>query len=415
MTFVFSNPRHHLDMMVPVARILEERAVPHRFVSLAELRGFPTPSLADRLPRADVRRAIPRHVRRDPSAGAGVGTSGGPGAVVRRAVRAVAWRAGLSPRLRWLMRGSELVVVPNDAAYPYGELAADLRARGVPFVLLQEGIRFPLPAEDAAGLAYGAGGAAAVCAWGEASAEHFRSIGVPAAAVRVTGNPRFDGVGPAAWRERGRALAAELGLAREPLLYLSNTIDDQGFCTTAEKMELFAGFVREAQPVLEREQRALVVKLHPREDTAAFRRVAADLSSGSPLPIHVLPLDAPLFAVLAMGRAAVVLASTVGLEALAFGLPLAVLAIPGHGHVFEYVARGAAAGLALGAIEGGLSRLLATEPRSGEERTRAGGAERSARPDDAPPPAEQFLERHMAHRGEAAARIADQIVMLRKS
>lgn len=395
-TFVFSNPRHHLEMMVPVARCLGERAVPYRFVSLAELRGFPTPSLAERLPGADVRRAIPLHVRRDPSFGAGVGTgagsSGGPGAMLRRLARAAVWRAGLAPRLRHLLRGTSVVVVPNDAAYPYDELAAELRRRRVPFVLLQEGIRFPLPTEDAAGNAYGAGGAAAVCAWGEASAEHFRAIGVPAGTVRVTGTPRYDDVAPAAWRDRGRALAKELGLEREPLLYLSNTIDDQGFCTTAAKMALFEGFVREAAPVLAREGRALVVKLHPREDTAAFRRAAAGFPG---VPIHVLPLEAPLFAVLAMGRAAVVLASTVGLEALAFGLPLAVLAIPGHGHVFEYVARGAAIGLVPGAIAGGLERLLAAV--------------------DAPAaaaPAAPFLERHLAHRGRAAARIADEIAAL---
>ena len=401
-TFVFSNPRHHLDAMVPVARRLRERAVPCRFVSLAELRGFPTPSLAERLPGAQVRRAIPRHVRRDPSAGAGVGARGGTGALLRRAARAAVWRAGLRPRLRWLLRGTHVAVVPNDAAYPYAELAADLRARRVPFVLLQEGVRFPLPTEDAAGLAYGKGGAAAVCAWGEASAEHFRAIGVPAASIHVTGTPRFDDVSPAAWRERSRALAAELGLAREPLLYLSNTIDDQGFCTTARKLALFAGFVREAAPVLQREGRALVVKLHPREDPAAFRRAAAAFPE---LPIHVLPLEAPLFAVLAMGRAAVVLASTVGLEALAFGLPLGVLAIPGHGHVFEYVARGAATGLAPGGIAEGVARLLATA-------TATAGATPATTATTAAPAAARFLERHMAHRGEAAARIADQIAAL---
>jgi hypothetical protein len=227
-----------------------------------------------------------------------------------------------------------------------------------------------------------------VCAWGEASAEHFRSIGVPAASIHVTGNPRFDGVSPEAWRDRGRALAAELGLPRAPLLYLSNTIDDQGFCTAAAKLALFETFVREAAPALARERRALVVKLHPREDGAAFRRAAAGLPG---VPIHVLPLEAPLFAVLAMGRAAVVLASTVGLEAIAFGLPLAVLALPGHGHVFEYVARGAAIGLDPGGIAEGVARLLAAAP---------------------PPAAGPFLERHLAHRGAAAAQIADQIAAL---
>jgi len=40
-----------------------------------------------------------------------------------------------------------------------------------------------------------------------------------------------------------------------------------------------------------------------------------------------------------------VLASTAGLEALLFGLPLAVLEIPGVGFVHDYVSSGAALGL----------------------------------------------------------------------
>jgi hypothetical protein len=372
-TFVFSNPRHHVDMMVPVARELSRRGTPYRFVSLAELRGFATPDLKAQLVAPQVTRAMPR-IRRDPSVGAGLGTSGGTGASVRRLAQLAVWHAALGPRMRWLLRGSDVVVVPNDAAFPYGELVHELR---VPFVLLQEGIRFPLPNEQAAGRPYGGGGAATVCAWGEASAEHFRTVG---AQVAITGNPRFDGVDPASWRDKGAELAKQLGVER-PLLYLSNTIDDQGFCTTDHKMQLFESFIRAAAPVAG----PIVVKLHAREDADAFRAVAARTGATA----HVLKEES-LFAVLAMGRAAVVLASTVGLEALAFGLPLAVLEIPSHGHVFEYVERGVAIPVRAADIAGGVRELL-------------------ARPLDAVKTS-AFLERHMAHRGHAAEQIADRII-----
>jgi hypothetical protein len=393
-TFVFSNPRHHLDMMVPVAKALGQRRVPCRFVSLAELRGFETPDLATRLPAIDVKRALPR-IRRDPSVGAELGAGGeGTGATVRKLLQRGLWQLALGPRLRWLLRESELVVVPNDAAFPYAELARQLGGAHVPFALMQEGIRFPLPTEQKAGAPYGGGGATAICAWGDASAAHFRSVGAPPTTIRVTGNPRLDDVDPAAWRERGQALANKLGFTRAPLLYLSNTIDDQGFVTTAEKMQLFERFCREAGPVAARDGRAIAVKLHAREDVAAFKDVAAKLTD-----VHVLG-DEPLFAVLAMGHAAVVLASTVGLEALVFGLPLAVLELPRHGHVFEYVTSGAAIGLRLDAIADGVTQLLA--PPSDRAASERDGK------------AKVFLEHHMANRGRAAARVADCLVELKQ-
>lgn len=386
-SFVYSNPRHHLEMMMPVARELGRRGFACRMVSLAELRGFATPA-ADGI---DVVRAIPAQIRKSPSVGASLGASGGAGSVVRRAAQVVVWRGALGPRLRWLLRDADAVVVPNDAAFPYGELAHALRARGVPFALLQEGIRFPLPSERAAGRAYGTGGAAAVCAWGEASADHFRHVGVPPASLRVTGNPRFDAIDPATFAALARELLARFGLdeRRRPLLYLSNPIDDQGFCSHDDKLALFERFLRDTAPALRERGRAVLVKLHPREDVAAFRAIAAR----APIAVHVID-DAPLFAVLAAGAAAVVLASTVGLEALVFGLPLGVLAIPGHGHVFDYVARGAAVGLDDRDLAGGVAGLL-----------------------DGTPPAAvaDYLERQLARRGRAAAAVADEITALGRS
>ncbi|HTE53099.1 MAG TPA: hypothetical protein VK698_19735 [Kofleriaceae bacterium] len=382
-SFVYSNPRHHAEMMAPVMAELVGRGVPCRAVSMAELRGFATGPLG--VDGVELHRAVPARLRKNPSMGASFGTGESRARSVRRAAQLAVWAGWLAPRLAWLTRGSDAIVVPNDAAFPYRELTRLARLTRTPLVLMQEGIRFPLPGVSDAD-AYGRAGAAVVCAWGEASAEYFRAQGAPPASIHVTGNPRFDRFDPAAWREQGRALLAELGIARPPLVYLSNPIDDQGFCTTRDKMELFRGFADGVADQLDAGDRHLLVKLHPREDVDAFRRAAAD--SRAAARTRVLADDA-LFAVLAGAGAAVVLASTVGLEALLFGRPLGVLEVPGAGFVFDYVQGGGARGLRLDAELGGaVGELLA-----------AGDAPTTG-------VTSLYLERHLAHRGSAAPRIA---------
>jgi len=391
-SFVYSNPRHHAEMMAPVMAELVGQGVPCRAVSMAELRGFATSPLP--VAGVDVRRAVPARLRKNPSLGASFGTAagGGRGRSVRRVAQLAVWAGWLAPRLAWLTRGSAVVVIPNDAVFPYRELAGLSRMTRTPFLLMQEGIRFPLPGvreEDA----YGRAGAAAICAWGEASAEYFRAQGAPPDTVHVTGNPRFDGFRPEAWQAEGEALLRTLGLARPPLLYLSNPIDDQGFCTTEEKLAMFRRFADDVAGPLAEKDRHLLVKLHPREDVAAFRRAAGQ--SAAAARTQVLD-DHSLFAALACAGAAVVLASTVGLEALLFGLPLGVLEVPGTGFVFDYVQSGAARGLrpdhGLGQA---ISALLAS----------------TAQPPDGV--RARYLERHLAHRGQAAHRIASLIEALR--
>jgi hypothetical protein len=378
--FVYSNPRHHVEMMAPVARRLIAGGTAARLVSMAEVRGFATAAV----PGLEVVRAVPTRLRQNPSAGAASGPVG-TGSPLRAVARSAVWHGALRPLLHWHLRDADVVVVPNDAVYPYRELVRWLHTRGTPYVLMQEGIRFPLPSEQDDGT-YGMGGAAAVCAWGEASAAHFRRVGVPAERVHVTGTPRWDTVTPAAWTARGEALRARLGLDREPLLYLSNPIDDQGFCSSEAKLELFRRFARAAAPALVAADRAIVVKLHPREDVAAYRAAAAGVADA----VRAIVVDdAAIFEVLAAGAAAIVLASTVGLEALTFGLPVGVLAIPGHGHVFDYVSGGGALGL-------DVDRDLAPAV-----------TELLARRDRPPlPEVARYLELHMANRGEATARVA---------
>jgi Capsule polysaccharide biosynthesis protein len=144
----------------------------------------------------------------------------------------------------------------------------------------------------------------------------------------------------------------------------------------------------DAGPVLRAQQVPLVVKNHPQEDPETYARLArasaiADL-------VTVLPITTPIFALLAAARAAIVLTSTVGLEALAFGLPIGVLEIPGFAFAFEYVQRGAAVPLTSDSIAAGVTELLAGAPA----RRAAGQA---------------LLERHLYDRGRARTHVADVI------
>ncbi|HEY4240959.1 MAG TPA: hypothetical protein VGM88_14145 [Kofleriaceae bacterium] len=380
--FVFTNPRHHFEMMAPVARELESRGVPTQLVSLAELRGLDSPD--------GVRAAIPWNVRKRPAARTETEQPSGlvdkarawkPTELAKRAVWSV-----LGLRMRQLVGGARVVVVPNDAVFPYIELLGQVRGRGARAVLMQEGIRFPLP-DDYEGMPYGSGNVNAVCAWGDGSKEYFVGKKVPPSRIVVTGAPRLDELDPAAWREAGAKLLADKQLAQRPIAFLSNPIEIQGYGEKAVKLEIWKRFLREAAPVVGPRRIPILVKNHLHEDPADFARIAADSPIGDLVSIAG---NAPIFAVLAAARAAIVLTSTVGLEALAFGLPLAALEIPGYGFPFEYVARGAAVALGPGTTTAGIEALLADDPARAE----AGRA---------------LVARHLFDRGRSRCHVADVI------
>ena len=66
---------------------------------------------------------------------------------IRRLLQRSLRLGGLGPRLRWILRDARAVLVPNDAAFPYADFTRWLRGRRTPYLLVQEGIRFPLPGE----------------------------------------------------------------------------------------------------------------------------------------------------------------------------------------------------------------------------------------------------------------------------
>ena len=332
--FVLSNTGHHVEMMLPVVERLTAKGHDCRVLSLCELRGFRTPCTRISAAGATPLALVPR-VRGSSSAG----SQSRSAAVrsLREMARALAWHSMLGPRFRaqW-KQPVDAVILPNDAAFPYDRIATVCRHLRQPMLLLQEGIRFPLPVSGGPDR-YGLGGAAAVAAWGEASASFFRDRGVPSERVRVTGSPRFDLEVP------GRSAAPpETGLGPSSdhcLLLATNPIDDQGFCTTAEKLSLIERFLDAVEPLVVEDRVQLMVRWHGRESSVDYERL---LETRSWCDRVVRANDMTLSQALATASAVVVLATTVGLEALAARRRLGVLEIPGSGHVFDYVSEGVA-------------------------------------------------------------------------
>ena len=387
--FLISNDGHHAAMLQPVVHALATRPDYHcRIISLCEFRGIRSPAERFQMQRVALARLLPFRFR---SSSAGRQTSRAESRRTREFVRWLSWRLLLNQPLQaCLATKPDLVVLPNDAAFPYDRIARVLHARSIPFVLVQEGIRFPLPAADSQEI-YGRGGAAAIAAWGETSAAYFRQQGVPEDKIHLTGNPRFDAISTTDWQAEANRLAARWNWGPKNLLLLSNPIDDQGFCTTQEKLDLIRRFVTEIAPLFDDPGFHLIVKLHGRESVRDFEA----LVNGLPVANRVTVLSAaPLYPLFMLSQAAIVLASTVGLEALFFGLPLGVLEIPGTGFVYDYVSGGAAHGLTWNASMADQVRgLLQSRPQ-------------------ARPSAAAYVARNLATREGATGRVVKLITRL---
>lgn len=387
--FLISNDRHHAAMMRPAVQRLAARPdYQCRILSLCEFRGLVSPLGQFQMPGVEFVRVVPFQFRRSSSGGSQMGQATSQ---KRTLARNLSWHVLLRRPLQKAMAAKpDLVVLPNDSAFPYNRIVRQLKARQIPFVLLQEGIRFPMPAEREVEV-YGAGGATAVAAWGEASGDYFRQVGVPNERICLIGNPRFDAISESDWQAEGQRLKQELKLGDNNLLFLSNPIDDQGFCTTQGKMELIGRFFREIAPIFADSDLGLVVKLHGRESAEDFQAMVGGLPYAD--RVRVLS-NTPLYPLFMLSQAAIILASTVGLEALLFNRPLGVLEIPGAGFVYDYVSSGAALGLSWhGSMVEQVCRLLAWPAQ-----------DRLA--------AERFVQRNFAVREGATTRLVELLIKL---
>ena len=343
-------------MFAPVVKELVRRGVTARIVSLCELRGFDTPINAIRDLGAEYH--VVSKVKFSKSSARVATARRQVHGFARQLVRSAAWHAVVRmPSLRGARRPG-LVVMPNDAAYPYDRIVQRLRSRNVPFLLVQEGIRFELPA--ATSWKYGQGGAHAIAAWGDASARYFVEVGADPTRVHATGNPRLDSLATGELNTRAADVARQLRIEQGAVLYVSNPIDHQGFCSAEAKHQLFERFLVNSADFFKRTGQRLVVKLHSAEDAQAFEQIVERHGATG----HVMfPHDVAIYPLFKCASAVVVLASTAGLEAILLDRPVGVLPLPGHGYAYDYVSAGGALGLSTDdKLSTQLDQLVADSP-----------------------------------------------------
>lgn len=382
LTFVITNNSHHYAMMRPLAQAMAGRGHGIRMLSFCEFRGLRTPVAEMEADGFTVRRVPPMKIRPSPKVTEGVLSVVAP--TSRSHIHTLAWHGLLRHFAR--VGQPDLVIVPNDSVFPCNYLCERLKRQGIPFLLIQEGIRFPLPCEEK--VAYGTAGGDVAC-WGEGSADYFASMGAAREQLHVTGNPRYDPIVRIDWKAEAEQLRRSGVLPERYVLFAANPVNTQGLCSEEAKLDSFRRFVTQALPVLDQAGLTLAVKLHGSEREDSYREAVGELASR----LRFLR-EGGIHAVLAGSEAVVVWASTVGLEGLLHGANLAVMETPGNGHVFDYVERGA--GFPLFA-----ERPLAPQVQAwlapDEARRKAGAA---------------YVDRHLACRGEAVPRTVELIESL---
>ncbi|RYZ55236.1 MAG: hypothetical protein EOP49_03275 [Sphingobacteriales bacterium] len=316
--FIITNQNHHWQNVLPLIQELQSRGERPVLISFCELRRQRTPLEACREAGIPVICPVPVIPGAKPSTG--TVSLGKVGSGKREVLYTLMFYGLILPRLALLFRRGDTVVHFNDFAFPGNYLTPWLRKKGVRQILLQEGIRFPLP-QETEDYKYGTRGADLICCWGEDAAQHFRKIAAANTAVSITGSPRYQAIRN---RVHEHDTQACIGI-------FTNSIDDQGFCSNKEKIRLFENLVARLSDGLRVRKVKLLVKPHPREDREQYRKVLEKMDIDWEFG------NADIFECIHQVQGGIVFASSVGLELLFLGKKLAQAEMPGFGFVFDYV------------------------------------------------------------------------------
>lgn len=256
-------------------------------------------------------------LRRDPPSMPLDGVDVGPEAIsalVPVASRSLAWAGVERAALREFLAasGAGSVLLASDQHH-IGRIATQVAGQlGLRSIVAQHGLPriavglLPVVADR-------------VAAWSEASAAWLTERGTDPARVIITGNPRLDAT-RAGDRERMRVHAsAELGLSGSPNLLLALSPDGG---------RANAALVTVALEAVEKlAQSSLIVKLHPGQGEWSW--VAGHVrSSHAADRVRILRTE-PLAPLLAWADVTLLHRSSVALESLAYGTPIAVIGVDG--------------------------------------------------------------------------------------
>ena len=329
---IITNPNHHWQMIQPVIRRLREQYdVSVKIISLCEFRRMKTPVAeleAEAIPYATIK-TLSRYGIRKENESRIIGTSA---SIKRRLLKQVMWYLIIRPFILKEARGFDKFILFNDAAFPGYHISKLLQSKGKHISLIQEGIRFKLPKEDILD-EYGASGVDIIYSWGEKSADFFRERTMGKTKVIAAGCPRLDTLVNMDWSAQIADLRNNYEFADRNWLICSNPIDAQGYVTEDQKWELLGRYIKMVNPILQEEGIRLWIKLHPGENEHNLNHFLVQ----NGLDDAILLIKGGIFPILSIVDHVVILASTVGLEALCLGKQISVIDIPGFGCQFDYI------------------------------------------------------------------------------
>lgn len=322
---LITNPNHHLELTLPVATRLVKEGVDVKYISLCELRRMHTP--VDVLEKASLPYVQMKALAGDLKPSTGSKSLGDNNSLKRKVLRKAFWLLKLRKFISGAVKGLDKVLLMNDAAFP-GDMICDLlHKKNIPFYLMQEGIRFPLPNEVAS--QYGGNGAVKVLAWGEHSAAHFISVKQARTEVVAVGSPRID-------RQYAYFQNNQKDGQRPVLGIFTNPIDDMGYTSFDEKLGLVRDFAEQYSSFISAQKIEVFIKTHPREDPQAYLAVVR------PFLPDCMVVEGSINDAIRRVDVGVIMASTVGLELMIAGKQVIQLKLPRYGYVFDYVSNGPA-------------------------------------------------------------------------
>lgn len=243
-----------------------------------------------------------------------------------------------------------VVVLGNDHTIPHNYLLGEARRRGIPTLLVQDGVLRPAPAvlpplkrlaKSFAGipLSYGQGNCTRIAAWGTRARNYFLAAGCSPESIDIVGCPRFDRIlaNPPSRTDSNDLLPA----ASRRILYLTSAETRWGIFSAEERRVTLMAMLR-APKVLQSAcpGTRLVIKLHRTDDLAAMREFVR--LSGAGDTCTVLQNEIDLYTLLPACDIAVTYCSTAGIEALLFRKPLIVFNPTNTPDVMGYVEGGGA-------------------------------------------------------------------------
>lgn len=338
--FIISNPNHHVKICLPIAQRLQQIGHKIEVISLCEFRRLKSPD--DKFRDSGILlRNISNPFFKKLKTSSGAKSLGGGKSLLRSIVQFWIWKLFISKYLKSMIKDANLVITCNDYAAPFLYISSYLIRKKITFVCLQEGIRFHQPGDNR--IYYGTYGADYLVAWGKNSIDHFLPVVQKRTKLIELGTPIYDNILIDNENKLG-ILHEQLIDANNVVAFLSNPVEDIGFCSKDEKLLLFENLLIRLKTYFENGL-YLLLRVHPREDINEFLSISNRLGLGD--KVVSTQMLTSIFSTLAIAERAIVMASTAGVDSLIANKPLAILKVYDNDFGHDYVQSGAAFPLVL--------------------------------------------------------------------